>query len=127
MASQSIVKSAIIFKHKDIYMKHTFLLTLFSFAAITLLTGCTEKMASVGLSSADKDKECMTLNKKLRKVEQFLETVNNQSAFHLEEAASAVPTPNITYSNNKPRMLKDGNKKRANLLEERQKLGCEPI
>ncbi len=108
-------------------MKHTFLLALSSFTAITLLTGCTGQMASVGLSSGDKEQECLNLDKKLMKVDQFLEVVNTKSAFHLEEAATAVPTPNITDSNNKSRMLKDGNKKRADLLEERQKLGCEPI
>ena len=60
-------------------------------------------------------------------MDRFLETVNKKSAFHLEEAATAVPIPNITVSNNKPRMLKDGNKERANILEEREKLGCEPL
>ena len=108
-------------------MKYTFLLALSSFAALTLLAGCTGQKASVGLISADKEQECLNLDKKLIKVDQFLEVVNTKSAFHLDEAATAIPTPHITDSNNKPRMLKDGNKKRADLLEERQKLGCEPI
>jgi hypothetical protein len=117
----------IIFKNKDTYMKYTFLLTLSSIAVMILLAGCTGQMASVGLSSSDKDKECMNIDKKLLKVDQFLEVVNTQSAFNLDELAPAIPTPNITTSNNKPRMLKDGNKKRADLLAERQKLGCDPI
>jgi len=108
-------------------MKYTFLLTLSSFTAITLLTGCTGQIATVGLSSTDKEEKCMKLDKNLIKVDRFLEMVNNKSAFHLEEAATAVPIPNITVSNNKSRMLKDGNKERADLLEERQKLGCEPL
>ena len=108
-------------------MKYTFLLALSSFAALTLLTACTERMDSVELSSTDKEEECLNLDKKLIKVDQFLEVVNSRSAFHLSEAATAVPAPHITDSNNKPRMLKDGNKKRADLLEERQKLGCDPI
>lgn len=108
-------------------MKYTFLLTLSSFTAITLLTGCTGQMASVVPSSTDKEQKCIALDKKLIKVDRFLEVVNTQSAFHLDEAATAIPTPSITESNNKPRMLKDGNKKRADLLAERQKLGCEPL
>jgi len=108
-------------------MKYTFLLTLSSFTAIALLTGCTGQMASVGSSSADNEKECIALDKKLIKVDQFLEVVNTQSAFHLDEAAIAVIKPTITQSNNKPRMIKDGKKKRADLLAERQKLGCEPL
>lgn len=108
-------------------MKHIFLLTLSSFTVITLFTGCTSQMASMSTSSSDKEKECLDLDKKLIKVDQFLEIVNTKSAFHLEEAATAVPTPQITESNNKQRMLKDGNKRRTDLLEEQQKLGCEPI
>ena len=108
-------------------MKHTFLLTLSAFVAIILFTGCTSQVASPTLSSSDNEEECLSLDKKLIKVDQFLEVVNSNSAFHLDEAATAVPTPHITDSNNKPRMLKDGNKKRADLLEERQKLGCDPI
>ena len=118
---------AIIIRNKDIYMKYTFLLALSSFTVLTLLTACTGQKASVELSSTDNEEECLSLDKKLIKVDQFLEVVNTKSAFHLAEAATAVPTPHITDSNNKPRMLKDGNKKRADLLEERQRLGCDPI
>lgn len=118
---------AIIFKNKDNYMKHTFLLTLSSFMVIALLAGCAGQMASVGLSSSNKEKECIDIDRKLVKVDQFLEVVNNQSAFHLDELAYTIPAPTITVSNNKTRMLKDGNKKRSDLLAEREKLGCEPI
>jgi len=108
-------------------MKHTLLLTLSSFAMATLMTACTSQMASVGLSTADKEQECANINKKLVKTDRFLEVVNTTSNFHLEELATAVVVPGITVSNNKQKMLKDGNKKKSELLAEHQKLGCEPI
>ncbi len=108
-------------------MKHTFLATLFSLTALTFLTGCTGQMASVGLSEADKEQECHMIDKKLVKVDTFLEVLNSNSSFHMEEVAQIGYAPNITSSNNKPRMIKDGKQKRESLLEERQKLGCEPL
>lgn len=108
-------------------MKYTFLATLSSVMALTLLTGCTGQMAAVELSADKKEKECATLDKKLVKVEQFIEETNTQSASHLDEIASAMLTPHITNSNNKPRMLKDANKRRSDLLNERQALQCAPL
>lgn len=108
-------------------MKQTLLFTLTSFAISVLMTGCTGQVAVPGISSSDKEKECANIDKKLVKVDRFLTVVNDTSSFHLEEAASAFETPGITASNNKTRMLKDGNKRRAELEAEHQKLGCEPL
>ncbi len=89
-----------------------------------LMSGCTNQMAPA-VSSADKTEECMNINKKLIKTDTFLTVVNDTSAFHLEEAARAIEAPGITVSTNKKQMLRDGNKKKAELLQEQQKLGCE--
>jgi hypothetical protein len=51
--------------------------------------------------------------------------VKNTSSFHLEEKASALPSPGFTVSNNKKKMLRDAEKKRTEYLSERQKYGCE--
>ena len=106
-------------------MKKTLLLTISSLSMAAFMTACTNQMASVGLSTADKTEECMIINKKLIKVDKFIEVVNNTSSFHLEEAASAIETPGITVSNNKKQMLRDANKKKTELESEHQKLGCE--
>ena len=108
-------------------MKQTLLITLSSFAFAVFMTGCTGQMAAPGLSAADKEDECINLDRKLIKVDKFLTIVERNSAFHLAEADLAMEAPGITESNNKKRMLKDGNKRRAELVAERQKMGCEPL
>ena len=102
-------------------MKYTRLLTLSAFAMIVFMTACSSKGDAV---IVDKD-ECTNINKKLLKVDRFLDVVNNTSAFHLAEAAEAITAPGITSSNNKPQMLRDGNKKKSDLLAEHQKFGCD--
>ena len=108
-------------------MKKTLLFTFSTFALTLLMTGCTGQVAVPGLSAADKEDECINLDKKLIKVDKFLTVLERNSAFHLEEAALAMEVPGVTVSNNKPRMLKDANKRRTELLAEHQKLGCEPL
>ena len=108
-------------------MKQTLLITLSSFAFAVFMTGCTGQMAAPGLSAADKEDECINLDRKLIKVDKFLTIVERNSAFHLAEADLAMEAPGITESNNKKRMLKDGNKRRAELVAKRQEMGCEPL
>jgi len=108
-------------------MKKTLLFTFSSFALAVLMTGCSGQIAAPGLSAEDKEDKCINLDRKLIKVDKFLTIVERNSAFHLAEADLAMEAPGITESNNKPRMLKDGNKRRAELEAERQKLGCEPL
>ena len=108
-------------------MKQTLLLTLSSLAMATFMTACTNQMASAGLSSADKTEECMIINKKLIKIDNFITVVNDTSAFHLEEAARAIEAPGITVSTNKKKMLRDANKKKTALESEHQKQGCETL
>ena len=86
-----------------------------------------EKKAVVSkpvLSTTSSD-SCAAIDKKLIKLYEFMIMVNNTSAFHLEEKASALSVPGITVSNNKKKMLRDAKKKRAKLLAERQEYGCE--
>ena len=104
-------------------MKHI-LFAISSLSMAALMSACTNQMAPI-VSSADKTEECMNINKKLIKVDRFLTVVNDTSAFHLEEAARAIEAPGITVSTNKKQMLRDGNKKKAVLLQEQQELGCE--
>lgn len=109
-------------------MKQTLLLTLSSFAIATLLTACSgqvaDKMAVVGKPTLSSD-PCAAIDKKLIRLDEFTAMVNNTSAFHLEEKATALTVPGITVSNNKKQMLRDAKKKHAELSAERQKYGCE--
>ena len=107
-------------------MKHTLLLTLSAFTMAAFMTACSSKIPFVDTEVVIVDTdECTDINKKLVKVDRFLEVVNKTSAFHLVEAAEAITTPGITSSNNKPQMLRDGNKRKSELLAEHQKFGCE--
>ena len=106
-------------------MKQKLLLTLSALSMTAFMTGCSSQMASVGLSADDKAEECMLIDKKMIKIDNFITVVNDTSAFHLEEAARAIEAPGITVSTNKKQMLRDANKKKSALESEHQKLGCE--
>ena len=109
-------------------MKQTLLFTLSSFIIATLMTACTgqmaDKMAVVGKPTLSSD-PCAAIDKKVMRLDRFTEVVKNTSAFHLEEKASAIPTPGITVSNNRKQMLRDADKKYAEYTAEREKYGCE--
>ncbi len=110
-------------------MKQTLLLTLSSLTVATLMSACSGKMSYVDTSAktdvAKQEKECMAINEKLTKVDKFIATAQDISASSLEELAFALPSPDITQSNNKKRMLSDANKRRSELLKEHKRLGCE--
>ena len=82
-------------------------------------------MVSKPVLSSNSSDSCAAIDKKLIKLYQFTMMVNNTSAFHLEEKASALSVPGITVSNNKKKMLRDAEKKGKELLKERQKYGCD--
>ena len=105
-------------------MKKTLFLTLSFLLVATFITACGQSIPYINTDTTD---ECATVDKKLVKVDNFIIVVNETSAFHLEEAASAIPVPGITVSNNKPRMLRDADKRKSQLLAERQSLGCEAV
>jgi len=67
---------------------------------------------------------CAAIDRKVIRLDRFTEVVNNTSAFHLEEKATAIPIPGITVSNNKKQMLRDVKKKYAEYAQERQKYAC---
>jgi len=71
--------------------------------------------------------KCNSLDEELIELSQFTSMVKNTSAFHLEEKASALPSPGFTVSNNKKKMLRDIEKRHAELLAERKKYGCDPL
>jgi len=83
-----------------------------------------DKKAVVSKPASSSD-ACDTIDKELIKLYEFMIMVNNTSAFHLEEKAAALSVPGITVSNNKKKMLKDAEKKRTELLAERQKYSCD--
>ena len=115
-------------------MKQTLLITLFYIATSSfviastdeILDKITDKIATLVSPDLSSD-TCSTIDKKLMKLDEFTTMVNNTSAFHLEEKASAMPVPGITASNNKKKMLRDIEKKYKELLTERQKHGCKPL
>lgn len=110
-------------------MKQRLLLTLSSFATAALMTACTGQIpyldTNTETDTIKQEKECIAIDKKLIKTDKFIAQVQEMSDFHLEEAAIALPSPQFTESNNKKRMLRDANKKRAALLEEHKRRGCE--
>jgi len=75
--------------------------------------------------SSDRSDACAAIDKKLIKLYEFTTMVNNTSAFHWEEKATALLVPGITVSNNKKKMLRNAEKKGVELLKEQQKYGCE--
>jgi len=105
-------------------MKKTLLFTLSSLTIATFMTACGQSVPYVNTNT---EEECLTINKNLLKVETFTQTVENTSAFHLEEAAVAMQTPKISVSNNKRQMLRDAAKRKAQLEAEHQKLGCDVV
>jgi len=72
----------------------------------------------------DNTVKCERIEKNLLKVALFTQKVESMSAFHLEEYARAIDVPNISTSNNKPKMLKDAAKRKASLEAEQEELGC---
>ncbi len=109
-------------------MQQTLLITLFSFLLSSFMVASTDsitdKMAVIGSPGLSSD-PCAAIDKKLIKLDEFTTMVNNTSAFHLEEKASALPVPGITVSNNKKKMLRDAKKKYAEYSAERKKYSCE--
>ena len=97
--------------------------------------GCETSIPLTTVQRADKtavadntplsSEQCTTIEKKIMRLDRFTEVVKNTSAFHLEEKASALPSPGISVSNNRKKMLRDAKKKRAEYLAEHQKQGCE--
>lgn len=88
------------------------------------MTACGQSISYVNINT---EAECQTINKKLLKVDKFTKMVNETRSFHLEEAAAALTTPGITRSNNKRQMLRDAEKRKAELEAEHKKFGCDVI
>jgi hypothetical protein len=88
-----------------------------------LITGCGQNVPAV-VSNMNNEDKCDAYNKQLMKVDQYLETVEKTSAFHLEEAAVALENPQISTSNNKKDMLRDATKRKINILENMKTYGC---
>ncbi|WP_309497563.1 hypothetical protein [Sulfurovum sp.] len=111
-------------------MKQTLFIILFTFAFPSLMIASiddfTDKMAIIGSPTLSSD-PCNALDKKIMRLDRFTEVVKNTSAFHLEEKATALPTPGITVSNNRKKMLRDAKKKYIEYTAEREKYGCETL
>ena len=109
-------------------MKQILLYILSSFVIVAFMTACSgqmaDKMAVVGESTLSSD-PCAAIDVKVLRLDRFTEVVQNTSAFHLEEKATALPVPGITVSNNRKQMLRDAETKYAEYAAERQKCGCE--
>jgi hypothetical protein len=105
-------------------MKQTLLFKHSFFIIVTFMTACTSQMAVADYTIFSSD-SCAAVDRKIMKLDRFTTMVNNTSAFHLEEKASALTVPGITISNNKKQMLRDAKKKYAEYAAERQKYDCE--
>jgi len=106
-------------------VKNRLIFGLSSVVIVALMTACNNRAPSVKMETMGNERDCTDINRKLLKIDTFITVVKDTSAFHMEEAAAAMPTAGITTSNKKEKMLKDANRKKAELLEEHQKLGCE--
>ncbi len=97
-------------------------------AETPVTTQAVDKKAVVNkpVMSSDVSDSCAAINKKIMRLDEFTTMVNNTSAFHWEEKASALLVPGIKVSNNKKKMLRNAKKKGVELLKEQQKLGCKP-
>ncbi|HIQ27268.1 MAG TPA: hypothetical protein EYH42_02040 [Sulfurovum sp.] len=102
-------------------MNNKLLLSISFVSMMISVSGCSGKMPYTESNSVE---ECEIINKKITKIDKFIEGVKNTSAFHLEEIAPAMTTPDITVSNNKAKMLRDAKSKKEALLIEHQRLGC---
>ena len=104
-------------------MKHTLFFRHAFFSMAIFMTAVTSQMALADNMIFSSD-TCADIDKKIMKLDQFTTMINNTSAFHLEERASALPVPGITVSTNKKKMLRDVKKKYAEYTAARQKYGC---
>jgi len=104
---------------QSLFPTHSFLI-----AIATFMIACTSQMAVADNTIFSSD-SCAAIDKKIMKLDRFTTMVNNTSAFHLEEKASALTVPGITVSNNKKKMLRDAEKKYTEYAAERKKYDCE--
>ncbi len=102
-------------------MNNKLLLGISLVSMMMFVSGCSGKMPYTESNNVE---ECEIINKKIAKIDKFTDSVKNTSAFHLEEIAPAMTTPDITVSNNKSKMLRDAKSKKEALLREEQRLGC---
>jgi len=105
-------------------MKQTLLFRLSFLTITTLMIACTSQIAVADNAIFSSD-SCAAVDRKIMKLDRFTTMVNNTSAFHLEEKASALTVPGISVSNNKKQMLRDAKKKYAEYTAERKKYDCE--
>jgi hypothetical protein len=98
------------------------MITVSVLAMVWLLNGC--NTPDIPMVNTDNTNECIRIDKNLVKVDQFVATVSGMSISQAEEYIVAVPSYDITHSSVKPRMLKDANKRKNELMAERQQLGC---
>ncbi len=109
-------------------MKNRLLLSTIVLSAAAILSGCTSSTGQIVDVNSYKGKQtCITLDKDLIKVDQYIESVSNTDAFHLEEKGNALMEPDISTSTNKPQMLKDANALRDSLVTKRTRMGCDKL
>ena len=102
-------------------------LTIGSLLAAGVFAGCTSSTGYIADANLYKSqKRCETIDKDLIKVDRYIEYVENNSAFHLQEAGVALLDPDISTSTNKKQMLKDARSKKSELESERVKANCAP-
>ena len=105
-------------------MKNNIVKGLLGLSIVGVMTGCGQNVPAV-VSNMNNEDQCDAYNRQLLQVDQYLKTVENTSAFHLEEAAVALEKPQISTSNNKKDMLRDAKRRKADILEKMQTSGCE--
>ena len=105
-------------------MQKIILGSLASLSVMVLMTGCGQNVP-LAVNNMNNEDQCDAYTRQLIQVDQYIETVTKTSAFHLEEAAVALEKPQISTSNNKKDMLKDANRRKADILANMKTSGCE--
>ena len=103
-------------------MNQKLTITVSALAMLGLLSGC--NTPDIPMVNTDNVSECLQVDKKLVKVDQFIKTISGMDASQAEEYIVAMPAYEITNSADKSRMLKDANKRKSKLTAQRQQLGC---
>jgi len=104
-------------------MKKTVIGSLASLTLMVFMAGCGQNVPLM-VNNMDNENKCAVYNQQLLKVNNYIDRVERTSAFHLEEAAIAMPNPQISTSNNKKDMLKDASKRKISILENMKTYGC---
>jgi len=90
------------------------------------MTGCNQTPDIPFVDSGEKSSECIVLDEKLVKVDQFTSKIRSLPASQVQPYLATLPSYWITSSVEKRIVLRDAARKKQQLLAEKQKMECPP-